>query len=116
MSHETTRTFKFDGRFHNVTSVARRSGKKLTREQMIDRARKDGILGRGFKTKEAAVASAKKRSKSFDIPDNLRFASTRPGGRVRRRHKLEGTRKALNPGGNQPRGGGGRPRLTRKKR
>ena len=94
----------------NVPTRGRRSGRELNQTQAIVRAADEGLLGSGFTDIKTADTAAKKRSKDFDVSDNVKFASTRPGGRVRRRHKKAGTRKALNPGGKKPRGSGGRPK------
>ncbi len=108
MSHERTITLQHKGRWYNIPGVSHRSGKKISQRSAKRRALATGLIkGRGFASVTAAEKAAKKRSKTFDTPENIRFASSRPGGRVRRRHKLAGTRTPFNPGG------GSRPVSTR---
>ena len=108
MAHERTITLKIKGRWFNMPGVSHRSGKPITEKSAKRRAIAQGLTqGPGFPTAAAAVKAAKARSKTFDTPENIRFASSRPGGRVRRRHKLAGTRTPFNPGG------GSRPVSTR---
>ena len=107
MGHEKTQTFssrnkKGETRHFVVPSVSARTGKPL--KDPFRTARAQGLLGRGFKTLKEAEASGRKRSKSFDEPRTARGqditkAASRPGGRVRRREKLQGSRRPFNPGG-----------------
>lgn len=69
MAHELSITVEIDGEFINLPTVV--AGKKITTDEAVRRFR-DGkqkpLGGRTFKTLEAAVRAAKKRSRSFDNP------------------------------------------------
>jgi len=64
MAHEKSITVGVDGKFYNVPSIV--NGKKVSTKAAVDSAFKSKKMGRGYATKDTAIAAAKKRSASFD--------------------------------------------------
>ena len=113
---ELTITVGIDDRYYNVPTIERRSQKMLTPKEAVSRARKRGLLGRGYPTLKEAVSAAGARSKSLGraIQTGRGKAPQKSGGRTRRRGQLMGAMEPYNPGGKEPRGGGGKPRRKKK--
>ena len=110
---EYTMTVGVDGRFYNVPTIERRSQVVLEPDEAVMRAWRAGLLGTGFDTLEEALKSAKKRSPGLGrgFFTNMGKAPQATGGRIRRRAQLFGAMDPFNPGGREPRGGGGYPDL-----
>lgn len=66
---EVSITIERDGRYYNIPSIDRITGKALSAKEAVLRAEHDGLLEPkyGFNTSDGAVESAKRRSQSLDF-------------------------------------------------
>ena len=103
-----------NGKWHNFPTVARSSGKMLSRKEALKRAIRQGLLGKGYATQQEAVSVAKKRSFMKSVAmgfpsDGRRASDIRKAPQVTggRRQRLSGRQldrtKPYNPGGREPR-------------
>jgi len=98
-------------RYFNVPTVERRSQVLLTPQEAVYRAAVAGLLGQGYQTLEQALNEAQARHEWLEraMLTNEGKAPQVTGRRVPRYWQMIGQTTPFNPGGAQPRGGGGYP-------
>ena len=79
---EVSITIERDGKFFNIPSIDRITGKAMSQPEAVRRAESDGLLRRalGFDSLDDAVAAARSRSKSLSFGRQPGPAPMLPGG------------------------------------